>query len=429
MNSKFEKSENFLIRSEKVIPLGSQTFSKSKLILPKGVSPFFAERGSGSKLFDIDGNEFVDFVNGLACITLGYCDPDIDLAVKEQLKKGVTFSLSHHLETKLAELLIELIPSAEMVRFAKNGSDATTAAIRLARAYTGRENLAVCGYHGWHDWYIGSTSRDLGVATETKKLTHKFKYNNLESLERLLNSKKNDFAAVIMEPMNSVWPEKGFLEKVAEITRLNGALLIFDETITGFRFDLKGAQNYFNVIPDLSTFGKGIANGFPLSVLAGKKKYMDLVKDIFFSGTFGGETISIAAAIAVIEKYKKYNVISKLESQGKKIITETLKLIEKHKISDNVSITGHPSWSFINFKSNKNLPPLSLKTLFLQEVFARGIYTLGTHNLSFSHSDQDIEKLLTCYDEVFPILFKVLKEDNFFKFLKSEPLKPLFKVR
>jgi len=429
MKSKFEKSENFLIKSEKVIPLGSQTFSKSKMILPKGVSPFFAERGSGSKLFDIDGNEFVDFVNGLACITLGYCDPDIDLAVKEQLKKGVTFSLSHHLETKLAELLIELIPSAEMVRFAKNGSDATTAAIRLARAYTGRENIAVCGYHGWHDWYIGSTSRDLGVATETKNLTHKFKYNNLESLERLLDSKKNDFAAVIMEPMNITWPEKGFLEKVAEITRLNGALLIFDETITGFRFDLKGAQNYFNVIPDLSTFGKGIANGFPLSVLAGKKKYMDLVKDIFFSGTFGGETISIAAAIAVIEKYKKYNVISKLESQGKKIITETLKLIEKHKISDNIAITGHPSWSFINFKSNKIVPPLTLKTLFLQEVFARGIYTLGTHNLSFSHSDQDIEKLLTCYDEVFPILLKALKEDNFFKFLKSEPLKPLFKVR
>ena len=158
MKSKFKKSEKFLSKAEKIIPLGSQTFSKSKTALPKGVSPFFAEKGKGSKFFDIDGNKFLDFVNALASVTLGYGDPDVDKAVKEQLKKGVTFSLSHPIETKLAKLITELIPCADMVRFAKNGSDATSASIRLARAYTGREHIAVCGYHGWHDWYIGSTT-------------------------------------------------------------------------------------------------------------------------------------------------------------------------------------------------------------------------------------------------------------------------------
>ena len=429
MNIKFKRSENYLLKAEKLIPLGSQTFSKSKTALPKGVSPYFVESGLGSKFFDIDGNEYLDFVNALASVTLGYRDPDVDDAVKDQLKKGVTFSLSHPIETILAEILIDLIPCADMVRFAKNGSDATSASIRIARAFTGKEHIAVCGYHGWHDWYIGSTTRDLGITTEGKKFTHKFKYNDLDSLDALLKSYKNKFAAVIIEPMNIEWPKEGYLEKVAELTRSNGALLIFDETITGFRFDLSGAQKYFGVIPDLATFGKGIANGFPLSVLTGKRKYMKLVEEIFFSGTFGGETISIAAAIAVIKKYKKNNVISHLEQQGTKIIAGTKELINKHNLIEVISISGHPSWSFINFSTKHEIPTLVLKTLFLQEVFSRGVYTLGTHNLSYAHSDEDIKNLLLCYDEVFKIISDVLSNGNIYQTLKCEPLKPLFKVR
>ena len=329
MITKFNKSENFLLKAEKVIPLGSQTFSKSKTALPRGVSPFFVEKGKGSKFYDIDGNKYLDFVNALASVTLGYRDPDVDASVKNQLKKGVTFSLSHPIETELAKMITDLIPCADMVRFAKNGSDATSASIRLARAYTGKEHVAVCGYHGWHDWYIGSTTRDLGVTIDGKRFTHKFQYNDLDSLENLLRTHKGKFAAVIMEPMNVEWPKRGYLKKVAQLARSHGALLIFDETITGFRFNLSGAQKYFNVTPDLATFGKGIANGFPLSVLTGKRKYMKLVEEIFFSGTFGGETVSIAAAIAVINKYKNKNVISKLKVQGEKIIEGTNKLIKK----------------------------------------------------------------------------------------------------
>ena len=429
MKFSFKKSEKFLKRAEKVTPLGSQTFSKSRTALPRGVSPFFVESGKGSKFLDIDGNEFLDFVNGLASVTLGYCDTEINQAVKKQLKKGVTFSLSHSIETKLSEQIIKLIPCAEMVRFAKNGSDATSAAVRVARAYTKRDHIAVCGYAGWHDWYIGSTSRDLGVPNSVKKLTHKFPYNDIDALKNLLESKKDKFAAVIMEPMNIYWPKKGYLKSVQNLARSHGALFILDETITGFRFNLSGAQKTFNVIPDLATFGKGIANGFPLSALVGKKKYMTLVEKIFFSGTFGGETASIAAALAVIDKYKKYNVISKLELQGKKIISGTEKLIKKHGLSKIISITGHPAWSFVNFFSHGDIPALSIKTLFLQEVFSRGIYTLGTHNLSYAHSDKDIKKLLSCYDDVFPIIFNAIYIGKFHKFLRCQPLEPLFKVR
>lgn len=429
MKYSFKKSDQFLNLAEAVIPLGSQTFSKSKTALPIGVSPFFIESGKGSKFKDIDGNEFIDFVNGLASVTLGYCDPDVNKAVQEQLRKGVTFSLSHTNEKKLAELIIDLIPCGEMVRFAKNGSDATSAAIRVARAYTNRDHVAVCGYAGWHDWYIGSTTRDLGVPNDVKKLTHKFPYNNIDALKKILKKHKGNIAAIMMEPMNSHWPNDRFLENVAHLAKSFGALLIFDETITGFRFNLSGAQKTFNITPDLATFGKGIANGFPLSALVGKKKYMKIVEKIFFSGTFGGEAVSIAAAISVINKYKKYNVISHLEKQGKKIIEGTTKLIKKYNLTNILSITGHPSWSFINFSQHNKISPLMIKTLFLQEVFSRGIYTLGTHNLSYAHSDQDIKKLLLCYDDVFPIISKALHGGNFNSFLRCKTLKPLFQVR
>ena len=251
---RYKKSKLALDRALKTIPLGAQTFSKSITSIPLGASPLYVERAKGSKMWDVDGNEYTDFVNGLACVTLGYCDPDIDIAVREQMSSGVTFSLSHKLETEVSEMIVDMVPCAEMVRFAKNGTDATSAAIRIARAFTGKEHIAVCGYHGWQDWYIGSTSRDLGVPQCVKDLTHKFEYNNLKSLELIF--KKNKLACVIMEPMNIEYPKDEFLEKVKNLVHKNDALLIFDETITGFRYSLGGAQEFFGVLPDIATFGK-----------------------------------------------------------------------------------------------------------------------------------------------------------------------------
>jgi glutamate-1-semialdehyde aminotransferase len=291
MSSRYKKSEEFLKRALNTIPLGSQTFSKSKAALPYGVSPYFVDHAKGSRFWDIDGNEYLDFVNALCCVTLGYCDPDVDDAVKIQMERGVTFSLPHRLEAEVAEILVDMIPCAEMVRFAKNGTDVTSAAIRVARAYTGRNRVALCGYHGWQDWYIGSTAKNLGVPLVVQELSHTFKYNNFSSLQELFDKYPNEFAAVILEPMNVEYPRNNFLENVRELTKLNGALLIFDETITGFRFSEGGAQELFDVTPDLSTFGKGIANGFPLSVVVGKREIMMEMEEIFFSGTFGGEFV------------------------------------------------------------------------------------------------------------------------------------------
>ena len=429
MTERYKNSEAFLDRALKVIPLASQTFSKSKTALPFGVSPYFVDRAKGSRMWDIDGNEYLDFVNGLACVTLGYCDPDVDAAVRQQMDSGVTFSLPHRLETEVAELLVELIPCAEKVRFAKNGTDATSGAIRVARACTGRTRVAVCGYHGWQDWYIGTTARDLGVPPAVKELTQSFDYNDIASLQRLLDAHPDEFAAVILEPMNATWPRDGFLEKVQAATHQHGALLVFDETITGFRYTTGGAQQEFKVTPDLATFGKGIANGYPLSALVGKAEYMKVVEDIFFSGTFGGETLSLAAAKAVLHKLKREPVLETLRRRGTAIMDGVNRLIADFSLAHVISIGGHPTWSFLAFKETSGFTTAEIKTLFIQEIFKRGIYALGTHNMSYAHSDADITHLLACYREVFGLIANAISDKTLREKLECQPLPPLFKVR
>src|SRR5258708_33036512 len=207
----FDKSIEFLARAERVIPLGSQTFSKSRTQYPVGVSPHFISRAKGSRVWDLDGNEYIDFVNSLGSVTLGYQDPDVTAAVRAQLEIGVIFSLAHPLETEVAELICEAVPCAEMVRFGKNGSDATAGAIRLARAFTNRDHVAVCGYHGWQDWYIGSTARNRGVPKAVQELTHTFTYNDISSAEKLFAQFKDQIACLILDPMNVAFPKNNFL--------------------------------------------------------------------------------------------------------------------------------------------------------------------------------------------------------------------------
>jgi len=423
----YKKSDQLLQRALESIPLASQTFSKSLTQYPMGVSPFFIKEGRGSKVVDVDGNKYIDFVNALGAVTLGYCDEDIDKAVHDQMKSGVIFSLPHTLELDVSEKLIELIPCAEKVRFAKNGTDATSASVRIARAYTGKEHIAVCGYHGWQDWYIGSTGRDLGVPHGVKELTHKFQYNNINSLEMLFQEK--EIACVIMEPMNVEYPENNFLEKVKELTHKNNALLIFDETFTGFRYAIGGAQVFFNVIPDMATFGKGMGNGFPLSAVVGSSKIMKVVEDIFFSGTFGGETLSLAAANAVISKFEEKHVINYLYETGKYLLEQLNGLIADKDLGDIFSTSGHPSWSFLNIKEQEKYSVFEIKTFFLQESFKRKILSLGFHNISFSHTKQDIDSLMAMYSEVLPMIKLHIYNEELLENIHGKILEPLFKVR
>lgn len=429
MSKRYQKSEEMLERALKTIPLGSQTFSKSKTQYPWGVSPYFITRGQGSHVWDVDGNEYIDFVNSLAAVTLGYNDPDVTVAVRTQLEEGVVFSLPHPIETQVAEMIVEMVPCAEMVRFGKNGSDATSGAIRLARAYTSRDHVAVCGYHGWQDWYIGSTTRNRGVPKSTQALTHTFIYNDIDSLHKIFKEYPDQVAAVIMEPMNTTEPLDGFLEKVKELTHKNGAVFIFDETITGFRYANGGAQEYFGVTPDLATFGKGLANGYPVSAIAGKAEVMRLMEEVFFSFTFGGETLSLAAALATMTKLQQKPVIKTVWEQGKNVVAGVNTLIKRRGLQDVLSTSGKPCWSFLIFKDTAGCTQWELKTLFLQEVFARGILTLTSHNMSYAHNDRDIQNLLSAYDAVFAILKDAMENGSLKKYLRCEPLVPLFKVR
>lgn len=425
----FTQSEAMLDRSQKVIPLGSQTFSKSRTQFPVGVSPLYLERGEGCRVWDVDGNEYVDFISSLCSVTLGYRDPDVDAAVRAQLEQGVILSLPHRLETEVAELICEMVPCAEMVRFGKNGSDATSGAIRIARAHTGRDHVAVCGYHGWQDWYIGSTARNRGVPQATRDLTHAFAYNDLASLERVFSDYPGQIAAVILEPMNVEWPAPGFLEGLREICTREGAVLVFDETITGFRYANGGAQQLFGVTPDMATFGKGLANGYPVSAVAGRRELMMLMEEIFFSFTFGGEMLSLAAAKATLEKLKREPVVEKIGATGKMLMERLAALVAKHGLDEVMSVKGHPSWSFLILSDSPKATSFELKTLLMQEFHQRGIIYYGTHNVNLRHGPAEVDQLLAAYDEVFDMIAKGLTGNGVVHLLRCPALEPLFKVR
>ncbi len=426
--NRYQKSEAMLDRAERVIPLGAQTFSKSRTQYPRGVSPYFAERARGSRVWDVDGNEYVDFINAQCSVTLGHCDPVITAAVQAQLERGTIFTLSSELEIQVAEKLVELVPCAEKVRFGKNGSDATSGAIRIARAFTGRERVAVCGYHGWQDWYIGSTARHLGVPEAVRGLTHTWTYNDAASLDKLFRAHPGQFAAVILEPMNVAEPAPGFLQEVQALCRQVGALLVFDETITGFRYAIGGAQQLFGVTPDLATFGKGLANGYPVSAVAGRADVMKMMEEVFFSFTFGGETLSLAAALATLQRLEREPILETIRNRGARVMRDTAEAVRRHGLADVFRVAGHPSWSFLLFQDARGHTAWEVKTLYMQELFRRGILAYGTHNMSYAHTEGDLDRLAAVYDEVFALIATGLRT-GIQPMLECDVLQPLFKVR
>lgn len=426
---RFTQSESWLERAERSIPLGSQTFSKSKTQLPIGISPLFAERGEGPFLHDIDGNRFIDYVCSLGAITLGYNDPDVNAAVVAQAQKAVIMSLAGREETLLAEKIIDLIPCAERVRFGKNGSDATAGCIRLARAFTRRDLVAVCGYHGWQDWYIGSTTRNLGVPAATQALTKKFTYNDIDSAAALFRAHPGEIAALILEPLAFEEPRDNYLEKLKELVAKNGALLIFDEVVTGFRFPGGSAQAMTGVVPDLAAIGKGMANGFPISAVVGRADVMQLMEEVFFSFTMGGELVSIAAAMATIDKARTHDTYNRVAAIGQRLKDGTAALIEKHGIGHFLGIAGQPSWQLLIFRDLPGSVGFDVKTLYMQECMRRGILAIGIHFLSYAHTETEVEATLAAYDEVFPILAEAVTKNDVVSRLDCQPLRPLFKVR
>jgi len=400
--SRYEKSLRQLERAERVIPLGTQTFSKSRKTLVPGLAPLYADRASGGRIWDIDGNEYVDLMSALAAVNLGYADPEINEAVAAQLARGTTISLTHPIETDVAELLIELVPSAEKVKFGKNGSDATTAAIRVARAHTGRDHVVTCGYHGWQDWFIGTMpTRALGVPEAYADLVHPIGYNDLAALERELEA--NPIGAVVLEPMTTTWPADGYLEGVRDLTHRYGALLVFDEMVTGFRFARGGAQEYFGVTPDLSTFGKGVANGYPLSVITGRADLIDILETAFISGTFGGELLSLAASKVVLERIRSTDVIAQLAMKGAELKERVEAEIADAGLEGLLSLRGHPAWVFTIWNA-ENEQIEALKYLFMQEMSRNGVLMIASHNVSAAHTAEDLDMVVNAYRATLAVL-------------------------
>jgi len=421
------KSFEYLKRAGQLIPATTQTFSKGPTQYVQGVAPIYLQSGKGSHVFDVDGNEYIDYPMALGPVTLGYAYPAVNEAIARQLRDGISFSLMHPLEVELAELIVQVTPCAEMVRFAKNGSDATSGAVRLARAYTGRDKIACCGYHGWHDWYVGTTSMNRGVPQAVKDLTLTFRYNDIESLHRLFQENRDEIACVIMEPIAIVEPIANFLEEVKELTHKNGALLVFDEIVTGFRLALGGAQEYFNIIPDLSTLGKGMANGMPISALAGKAEIMRLLAEVFFSFTFGGETLSLAAAIATINEIRDKRVPDHFWRQGKKLKEGYNALAGEYGLARHTYCQGLDAHAAVRFIDPQGNDSLEMKSLFQQEVIKRGILFSGVHNFCFCHSDNDINTTLKAYQEAMAILRQAIEENNIEKYLEGTKVQPVFR--
>ncbi len=409
-----------------IIPNGSQTFSKSYLQFSAGASPLFAREGKGCLITDVDGNNYIDYTMGLGACILGYAFEPVLEAVEKQLGKGSAYTLPHYLEYELAELLTQVIPCAEMVRFGKNGSDVTSAAVRLARAYTGRDYVACCGYHGWQDWYIATTTRSKGIPQAVKELTLSFQYNNIESLEKLFEQYKDKVACVIMEPVSLAAPENDFLNKVKEVAHKNNALLVFDEVVTSFRFALGGAQEFFGVTPDIACVGKAMGNGLPVSAIVGRKEYMRLFDEIFFSFTFGGETASIASSLATIRYMHDHDVIGDIWKQGKRLKDGIEKLIGERGLDAMISIDGFPVRTVMGFKGEEK-EGLAMKTLFQQECAKRGILFTGGHNISLPHDESVMEKTLSVYSEVMNILKYGVAYIMVDSLLEGKLLEPVFR--
>ena len=410
-------------RALDLIPAGTQTLAKGPGQFVRGVAPKFLTRGRGSRVWDVDGNEFMDLSMAVGPLSLGYADPDVDAAITAQLQDGICFSLVHPLEVEVAELVHSFVPGAEMVRFSKTGAEATSAAVRLARAYTGRNKVLCCGYHGWHDWYIAVTDRDRGIPEAVKDLSYTFEYNDLRSLAEVLD---DDVACVLLEPVTFEPPAEGFLQGLRELCSQRGALLVFDEMWTGFRIALGGAQQHFGVRADLATFSKAIANGMPLSVLTGRREVMRLLdRDVFFFSTFGGEALSLAAARATMTKLQTRRVPEHIARLNQRLIDEVAQITAELAIPY-VRVSGLPYRTQLVFDPSA-ADALLQKSFVQQELLRRGVLWNGFHNFALAHSDDDVDYLLECYRDIFKMLREAVESRALSARLRGEKLEPVFR--
>ncbi|HEY8583112.1 MAG TPA: aminotransferase class III-fold pyridoxal phosphate-dependent enzyme, partial [Capillimicrobium sp.] len=394
------RSEELLARAAELIPAWTQTLSKNPTQWVQG-APRYVQRGEGAHLVDVDGNRWLDWPMALGPVILGYGDPAVDDAIRRQLDDGIIFTLAHPVEVEVAEAIVARVPGAERVRFGKSGSDANSAAIRVSRAATGREHVLVCGYHGWHDWYIGSTTRDRGVPRADAALVASFPFGDLDALDAALDAQGGDTAAVIVEPAGAAEPPPGFLKGVVERARAHGAVSVFDEIITGFRLAPGGAQERYGVVPDLATFGKALGNGMPISALAGRAEVMEVLDDVFFSGTHGGEALSLAAARTVLDRLDAA-AYERLEAHGRRLGDAVAAAIADAGVGDWVSIGGAPARTVVQIREPGDpADGLVARSVVQQEMLRHGVLFNGNNFMSLAHEPADLDRTVAAYAAAF----------------------------
>jgi glutamate-1-semialdehyde 2,1-aminomutase len=435
-DSKFERSGKLYRQAQELFPFGVQLFSRRPELGPLGHAPIYFDKAHYAHFWDVDGNEFIDTLMGVGPVTLGYSYEPVDQAVKNQIDKGIIGSVNHPLEIEMADILVDMIPCAEMVKFCKSGGEADAIAVRLARGHTGKDVVLFCGYHGWHDWYLAAnlTSQSTlnahlmpginpkGVPGGLKNTCIPFEYNNLDALRATLEQYRDQVACIIMEPTRFKHPSPGYLSGVRQLADEYGCLMILDEVITGFRMAPGSAQQYYGVTPHLATFAKAIANGYPLAAVVGLKDVMAGQTDNFISSTYWSDTTALAAGVATAKEIRTKPVLKTLSDIGKGLMQAMEQLARKHQLR--LELKGHG----YNFAPAFDYGPLNNKilTLYMQEMIARGIYVSGIFYICFTHSPDDVAKIIAAADETFDVLAKAIQNNNIDEKLKCPERKTGF---
>jgi glutamate-1-semialdehyde 2,1-aminomutase len=403
-------------RALELIPGATQLVSRRPTRYAQGVSPVYAVRAKGARFWDVDGNEYIDWVSGIGAIILGYADPVVDDAVREQIASGTIYSINHELEIELADELVRTVPCAEMVRYAKCGGEACAIAVRIARGVTGRDKILFCGYHGWHDWYLAANLsaeanlnthlfpgiEPIGVPRVLAGTAIPFPYGDLAALGELLDDHRGQVAAVIMEPLRSEEPPAGYLEGVARLSREHGAVFIFDEVSSGFRLAVGGAQSYVGVTPDMAVFAKAISNGYPMAAVVGKRAVMEPSARMFISSTYWSDTIGLRAALTTLREIRKRDVPTYLQRLGSEL---------QRKLNEAARATGlsvhcgglnvHPS---LQFQTDDSAMKPKLTTLFIQEMAKRGCHGYPSFYLNAAQGKAEIEQTVNAARESFAVI-------------------------
>jgi len=434
--TRFAASDALRPRAHAAIPGGAHTYAKGDDQYPV-LAPGFIARGLGCHVWDVDGNKFTEYGMGLRAVALGHAFPSVVAAVSRQMKLGTNFTRPSPLEVECAENLLEVVPGADMAKFTKDGSSATTAAVRLARGYTGRDLVGFCVEHpffSYDDWAIGPTALNAGIPRDVTRLTLTFHYNDLASVAALFSAHPGRIAALVLEAARDVEPAKGFLAGLRELCHRNGALLIIDEMITGFRWPQRSAQLHYGVEADLSAFGKALGNGFAISALVGKREIMrlggfedDCDRVFLLSTTHGAETHALAAALAVMETYRSEPVVETLERQGQRLKAGIESAVARHGLGGHFQLAGLPANLAYACRDRDGTTSQIFRSLFLQETIRRGVLAPSLV-VSYSHSDADIDQTVEAIDGALGVYRRAL-EDGPEAYLVGRPVQPVFRRR